>query len=565
MIFGLTCVSVGLHPATAEARSVSGKLAGVVNDTAGIPQMGAAVEVTAESTGMRSLSFLTDTRGVFRGNQLTPGLYSVRVTLAGFLPTLRQHVRISADVTTIVRIQLESMFASLDQLRHQPSATAVQSDDWKWVLRSAANTRPVLEWAAEDPLTVPAEFPQHPRMRLEFTDGTGQPVSASALPSVPATAVAYEQNLSGSGRLVVAGQMNHDGTIGSGGFAALWLPTDSLTSGAHSTVVFRQASIGPDGPKFRGVRLDQSGSLAFGQRSALHYGAEYVVVGLVQSARSLRPHFAFDTRISDEWQASLIFAANSASPAPLTSDGADSSDRLVTALNELDSFPALLWRDGRPVLADGWHEELAAERKMPARGKLEVAAFHDDHHHTALFGQGAGLPIGEYFGNYLSSAFAYDGGSSSSWGARLALSQRLGDVLQLTTVYSFGGVLTPMSLVNGPLRSMLRTTMRNALGANLSAGRPQWGTRITAGYKWVSGGPVVSRVDAFGESRYQMDPFLHIAVRQALPNFVPGHWEALAGCDNLLAQGYVSSRSADGRAVLAPAFRTFRGGVSLQF
>ena len=527
--------------------------------------MGAAVEVISESTGTRSLSFLTNTRGVFQGSQLAPGLYTVRVTLAGFLPTLRQHVRISADVTTIVRIQLESMLASLEQLRRQPSATTVESDDWKWVLRSAADARPVLQWAAQDPLTIPAEFRQRPRMRLEFTDGARQPASASALPSVPATAVAYEQALTGSSRLVVAGQMNHDGSVAGGSFAAMWLPTDSLTTGTHSTVVLRQASIGPDGARFRGVRLDQSGSLPFGERSSLHYGAEYVVVGLVESARSVRPHFAFNTRISDDWHAALILAANSAVPALLGSDERDASDRLVAALNELDSFPALLWRDGRPVLASGWHEELAAERKMPADGQLQIAAFHDDRHHTAIFGRGAGLPVGDYLEDHLASAFAYDGGSSSSWGGRIALRQRFSDALEVTTVYSFGGALTPMSLVGAPLRSMLRTTMRNSFGANLSGGLPQWGTRLTAGYKWVSGGPVVSRVDAFGESRYQMDPFLHVAVRQALPSFVRGHWEALAGCDNLLAQGYVSLRSGDGRAVLVPAFRTFRGGVSLQF
>jgi hypothetical protein len=224
-----------------------------------------------------------------------------------------------------------------------------------------------------------------------------------------------------------------------------------------------------------------------------------------------------------------------------------------------------LWRDGRPVLASGWHEELAVERKMLAHGLLQIAAFHDDDRHTAIFGRGAGLPVGDYFPKYLSSAFAYDGGSSSSWGGRVALRQRFGNDVQLTTVYSFGGVLTPGSLVNAPLRGMLHTMTRNSLGANLSAGLPQWGTRFTAGYKWVNGGPVVSRVDAFGESRYQMDPFLHVGVRQALPNFVPGHWEASAACDNLLAQGYVSLWSRDGRALLVPAFRTFRGGVSLQF
>ena len=53
--------------------------------------------------------------------------------------------------------------------------------------------------------------------------------------------------------------------------------------------------------------------------------------------------------------------------------------------------------------------------------------------------------------------------------------------------------------------------------------------------------------------------------RQPLPKFALGRWEAIADCNNLLAQGYVSTSSRDGRVVLVPAFRTFRGGLSVQF
>jgi hypothetical protein len=62
-----------------------------------------------------------------------------------------------------------------------------------------------------------------------------------------------------------------------------------------------------------------------------------------------------------------------------------------------------------------------------------------------------------------------------------------------------------------------------------------------------------------------MDPYLHVGIRQTLPKFAPGHWQAMADCDNILAQGYVSMSTQDGRTVLVPAFRTFRGGLSVQF
>ena len=79
---------------------------------------------------------------------------------------------------------------------------------------------------------------------------------------------------------------------------------------------------------------------------------------------------------------------------------------------------------------------------------------------------------------------------------------------------------------------------------------------MEAGYKWVSG-VTVSRVDMYGESVYQMDPYLHIGVRQPLPKFALGRWEAVADCDNLLAQGSVPLNTRDGRTTLVPAFRSF--------
>ena len=164
-------------PAAAQAKSVSGKLRGVVHDAAGTPQMGASAELVSEALGLAATrGFLTNTQGMFRGEKLAPGFYTVRVTLAGFLPTLEKHIRVTSNVTTVVRIELESMFASLDQLRRMPSTSTAEGDDWKWVLRSASAMRPVLEWVDHDTLsasTVSGDSgrARTPRMRMEFTDG----------------------------------------------------------------------------------------------------------------------------------------------------------------------------------------------------------------------------------------------------------------------------------------------------------------------------------------------------------------------------------------------------------
>lgn len=147
---------------------------------------------------------------------------------------------------------------------------------------------------------------------------------------------------------------------------------------------------------------------------------------------------------------------------------------------------------------------------------------------------------------------------------RIAVRQKVSDSTELTAVYAYAGALSPSEVADGPTRGILRTNMYNSVAANVSTKLPRLGTKLSGGYKWV-GGEAVSRLDPYGESLYQMVPFLHVGVRQALPKFAPGRWEAIANCDNLLAQGYVSMNTQDGRAVLVPAFRTFRGGLSVQF
>jgi hypothetical protein len=238
---------------------------------------------------------------------------------------------------------------------------------------------------------------------------------------------------------------------------------------------------------------------------------------------------------------------------------------LTAALNELDAFPALLMRSGRPVLQNGFHEEIAANRKIGSHGILQFAGFHDDNRHVAVYGLGGdALPASDYFQDYFSKGFAYDGGASSNWGARVAFRKKLEGDTEFTALYSLSSALAPVNDMDNALRDVLQAVPRHSLGAGISGKVPRLGTKLNAGYKWISGA-AVSRLDGFGESLYQMDPYVHLMVRQPLPKWALGKWEAIADCDNLLAQGYVPTGSRDGHVVLVPAFRTFRGGLSVQF
>src|ERR1700688_544536 len=136
---------------SAEAKPGYGTLSGVVVDPSGTPQMGATVWLISDDGGGRTISkLLSNAHGAFSTDHLKPGNYAVRVSLAGFLPAMERHIAVAAELTTLLRVQMDSVFASLDTLRGKSDAPA-EPDDWKWVLRSSAATRTILQWRDQDP------------------------------------------------------------------------------------------------------------------------------------------------------------------------------------------------------------------------------------------------------------------------------------------------------------------------------------------------------------------------------------------------------------------------------
>ena len=541
----------------------SGKLAGVVVDLTGTPQMGATVIVAAEQVRTSaSLELLTNDRGHFAAADLLPGLYTVRVTLAGFLPAINAHIRIEDQQTTLLQIELGSVFASFDRIRRLPNQT-VQSDDWGWVLRTSPATRPVLRFADGQ---VPGQLTQadekqknQPRSRLELTSGGRQPGSISNIADAsPSTAFAYDLGVGGDARLLLAGQFSYENSS-SGGFATTWLPTGDARTGPVTSLVARESKLGPDGPTFRGLRLKHDGQLAVNDRISVRYGGDSVVEGYVTgNTMAVRPHGEVSVQLTPTWHAALLLASNPwQSPVGPT-------DALASALSQLDDFPTLLVRDNRSELASDWHQELAVDHRLGSKASVTVAGFHDSSRNTALFGRG-NVSNPDYVQDFYSDAFAYDGGSFDSWGARVAYRQKITESIDATLVYAFAGALAPdTSTSPDDLRDSLENRYRSSFAARVSSRVSRFGTQLSVSYKWIDG-QVVSRQDAFGESLYLMDPFLNISFRQPLPSFLPCRMTAMADFGNLLAQGYVPITTRDGQVLLVPAFRSFRGGLSVQF
>jgi hypothetical protein len=561
---GWVTVLVILFAASASAKPGYGTISGVVLDPSGTPQMGASVWLIAEDGGSIVSQILSNQYGAFSTDRLKPGNYDVRVSMAGFLPTMERHVAVMSNLTTLLRVQMDTVFSSLDTLRHKSDAPAEQ-DDWKWVLRSSAATRTVLQWVDIDNQTASntlgAELPsvtERPRALVEVTNGSLRPGSASNLPNAPATALSYDQKIGSLGRVLLAGQMSFDKGA-SGSFAGVWLPSGNDSNGPETVFIWRQSRFGADGVEFQGMRIDQTQLFELGDRLQLRAGAEYLRAGIFTSVSSLRPHAQLSARLAPSLMATLIVAANP------PSEQWGRSGTLESAIDELDSLPPVLFHNGGPVLQAGWHQELSLKRKMSSQSTFEVAAFHDSLRDQAIFGTGAAANP-DFVQDAFSTAFLYDGGNSSSWGTRAAYRRKISDTWEVAAIYAWAGAISPgsdLSAAPPDLRDAFMTSNHHSLAARVSGKIPRAGTQFTASYKWVSG-TALSRMDQFGEAAYQMDPNLHLSIRQPLPG-LNRRWVAMADFSNLLDQGNVTVGGQDSRMMLTPVLRSFRGGVSFQF
>jgi len=546
---------------TAPAQSLHGKLSGIVVDPQGVPQMGATVTVLPEADlAAQALTVVTNDRGLFSAASLRPGLYTVRVTLAGFLPAIERHIRIEADLTTLLKIQLDSVFSSIERLRERP-AVPIEPDEWAWILRTSAATRPVLRLAdgelvvAMSSASAETKPQRRPHGRLELTSGARRAGSPSNVVDAPGTAFAYQQSLGHTGRLLLSGQASFEHSAAAG-FAAVWMPQGERGEGPQTTLVLRQADLGR-GLRFRGARAAHRSELALGERLSLHYGAEFLLVGMGETTSSLRPFAELVYALTPNWRAALIFAARPWAGAGRETDG------LESALEQLDAFPAVMLRDGRPVVEGGQHAELAVEHLLGPNTSVVASVFRDQARHTAVFGRGR-LSDPDFLQDNFSTAFVYDGGAVAGWGTRLVLRHRFGENAEANVIYAWASALSPTEdRVEGEVRDSFVPRHRHSLAARLSARFESTGTRLSASYKWV-GGTFLTRPDAYGEVVHQVEPFLTLTVRQPLP-FTGGRFEALADFRNLLAEGYVPITTPDGRILLIPALRSFRTGVSFQF
>ena len=133
--------------------AASASVSGLVRDSAGVPQIGAEVQLLGPDLSVIA-SVYTNGEGRFLISSLTPGRYILKAMGPSFLPSQRENVRVHAG--TVVNLTLYTLYEVIQWLPAQPRSGNAQKDDWAWTLRSAAN-RPLLRWLEDGPLIVDSE------------------------------------------------------------------------------------------------------------------------------------------------------------------------------------------------------------------------------------------------------------------------------------------------------------------------------------------------------------------------------------------------------------------------
>ncbi len=539
----------------AAAATQQGRLGGVVI-AEGTPQLGAMVVVTPVARPGDSLKLLTNGRGIFSSTPLLPGFYSVRVRVVGFLPALQSHVQVLAGQLTVLRIELGSLFSSVEELRRDPRARR-DAQEWAWVLRSASITRPVLRFS-EEPTGAEAarQAARAPHGRAELTSGSLSAWSPAETDPLGATSFVYSQDF-GSDQLLMAGSLGYQDSA-SGGVAATWIrPSPNDRHAADSTtIVFRQSQFTSNGPAFRGFEINSLRRVRFSNGAELDYGGQYVVAMFDGTDSSARPEVRLRLAPLGGWIASFQLASNPESQSP---DGRDDP------LDTLEAFPTPVESDGHLVLDHPWHEELGLEHTLGPLATLSAAVYHDSDGHEAIFGRG---PIEDYntIADPFSDSFVYNGGSLNTWGARVSYQRQISPNWQTALLYGWARALAPDGSVlsEAALRQEIVARPRQMLGGRFTGRIQRTGTEISSGYEWISG-PVLNQPDPFGADLTGIEPYWNVSVRQPLPSLFCCRIVALIDVRNLLAQGYVSLETGDGRAILIPAARAIRGGFAVQF
>jgi hypothetical protein len=550
-ILGLGCV-----PANAVNQA---SINGVVSDSAGVPQIGAAVQLLRPDMSVIATVYTTS-KGRFSFASVVPGKYAVKAMGTSFLPSLRENVRVRT--ATIVNLTLNTLYEVMQWLPAEPRSGASQQDDWKWTLRSAAN-RPLLRWLEDGPLVVVSDKAgTHPRLKARLV-ATGQ--TGSFGENGERITAETETTPSNSRELLARVEFapGSDGSLESMlGFRQELGYAGSVQSVA--TVAIHPEIDGAGGQGFEQAGFRTSEIIRMGDEFEAEAGAEQVFARLGQNSNTVVAALPY---VSAAWHgddSTLRYRMTTMVP----SMPSGYVDRPSAAL------PAFSMRDRNLVLERGLHQEIGWERNTDSSG-LAVAFFADRMDNPVLEAMTHLAANGD---TQIASGALFDRASGilraagpgfSSAGVVATAEHRLSGDNRVRLSFANGNALVmPASKRPMPLNAMIasaRPRRAPMYSISLSGTLEGTGTRWHASYRWQPE-DTVTPVAAFASDA--PEPYFNLHLRQPVNARRDGvrSLDVLLDVHNLMAQGFRPYVLTDGSLLtFAQDQRSISGGLAFTF
>src|SRR6202035_932459 len=276
-----------------------GSITGYVRSAAGVPQMGAMVEVLG--TAAHNLRVFTDENGFYSASGLLPGVYSVKAYSTSFLPALREHVGLRPGSSVMVNLKLSGLF---EAIQFPAMRGPADDDDWKWVLRSASN-RPILRMLEDGSLVAASAGEKHNADKhdlkgtLSFVAGSASGGFGSS--SDMNTGFSLERSLFSSGTVALRGNVGYNG--GSPNTVLRASYSHTMADGSKPEMAFtmrRLAAPGINGygTALQAMALSASDKFSLGDILELRFGSELQTIQFLGRVTAFRPFGSADLHLS---------------------------------------------------------------------------------------------------------------------------------------------------------------------------------------------------------------------------------------------------------------------------
>jgi hypothetical protein len=539
-----------------------GSVSGVVCDSAGVPQIGAEVQLLRADMSILTSTY-TDVNGHYTILQVPSGRYAIKALGAWFLPSLRENLRIRSN--TVVNLTLSTLYEAMQWLPAEPRAGDAQKDDWKWTLRSAAN-RPLLRWLEDGPLVVVSDGSgTHPRLKARLVANGQEGVFGESGERISA---AVEETPSNSRELLAS--VDFAPGTDAGMESMLGFRQDLGMAGSVQSVA--AVALHPELDAGAGEGLDEATvrsweTIRLGDEFESEAGSGQVMARLSgASSGTLAEVLPFASVSWKDGNSAVRYRMNTQLPGASEADDTEAQAWL----------PRLTARNGAVAIEHGLHQEIGWERHTDLSG-VAVLVYADRIDNPVLEAMsrmasgdsGATEALLDSSNGMLSAA----GPGFSSAGIAATFERRLPGGNHLRLSYANGNALVlsatagstsqPASLAQ--VLAGVHSRHAQMYSLSLSGTLDGTGTRWRASYRWQPE-DTVTEVTPFAMDA--AEPYLNLHLRQPvhMRRDGSGGFETVLDVRNLLAQGYRPYILSDGSLLIfAQDQRSIRAGLAFNF